>query len=464
MNDNLKTNPSIKPKGLVTVVGAGVSGRSIALLARKMGFSVFVSESRDIDESTCNVFKQSGISFESGGNTLKVLNADMMILSSGISPVSLPVKLAREKGIPVIGELDFVSPYLKGTIIGITGSNGKTTTAMLTGHLFENAGFLTGVAGNIGSPLAEHAGIQHEIIVAELSSFQIFWSESFRLELAVITNLDPDHIDWHGTLQDYYCAKRKIINMLPEKGQVICQARDIATLFPDGNHYEKAVPLYWDHIEEGGFKKSVVMFEERAVLRSEGMELKLFDYRDIPLLGKHNLENAAMSLACLALQGVNIDLTGRALGSFKAPPHRCEPVGKFNGVLYVDDSKGTNVAATVAALTSLEGRKIVILGGKGKGEEYRPLAEAVKKEAEAVVIIGEERARIKQSLLEGGFSSIFEASNMKEAVDQASALAKDGYIVLLSPACTSWDMYANYKERGEDFKRSVLGSSGKGSS
>jgi len=446
---------SLNGKGSITVVGAGISGRSIALLAKEAGYSVFVTEMRHIDAETRKLFEESGITFELDKHTSKMLECNTMVLSSGISPDSEPVLLAREKGIPIIGELDFVRPFLKGSIIGITGSNGKTTTTTLTGHLFEKAGFRVGVAGNVGSPLAEHAGIEHEVIVAELSSFQLFWAENFYLDLAVVTNIDPDHIDWHGTLEEYYKAKRKILGLLSPEGKIICQLRDIPILFTEEDWKMRAIPLYWGRKENCGCKDSIVMLEESAVLYCPTREIKLFDYSDVHLLGKHNLENAAMALATLALKCGDVKKSKGALDTFTSPPHRCEPVACIEGIFYVDDSKGTNVAATVTALSSLEGKKVVILGGKGKGEDYMPLAIAVSREAEGAVVIGEEKAKIREALIKVGFSSFVEAQTMKEAVEMARGMSKAGYVVLLSPACTSWDMYANYKERGDDFKKSV---------
>ncbi len=439
----------------VTVVGAGISGRSLAVLARKLGYSVFVTEIREIDEYTRSVFKKNGILFESGGHSARMIECDNMILSSGVSPHSDPVVLASKNKIPILGELDFVGPLLKGDIIGITGSNGKTTTTLLTGHLFENAGFRTGIAGNVGSPLAEHAGIEHDVIVAELSSFQLFWARRFRLDLAVITNIEPDHIDWHGSFEEYYRSKKKILELLPQNGEAICQFRDLSKLFPFGSGRIMAIPLLWGRKNSSAADKAILMDEDQAVLAEGAKAVKLFEYADIPLLGRHNLENAAMSVAAFSLLDGNIRSVKPSLASFKAPSHRCELIAVIDGVSYINDSKGTNVAATVTALSSLTGSKVVILGGKGKGEDYTLLASAVSKEAVGAVLIGEERYRIRDALEEAGFKAFREAQTMKEAVGIAKGMAKRGDVVLLSPACTSWDMYANYKERGEDFKRSV---------
>ncbi len=436
----------------VTVIGSGISGFSIAKLAAKLGYSVLVSDRKQIDGSMIDTYRRYGIRFESGGHTEDIFQCDRMILSSGIGPGSEPVMKAMEKGLKVEGEVDFTAPYLKGRILGVTGSNGKTTTTLMTGHLFERAGIRVGVAGNVGSPLADHAGQDNEVLVVELSSFQLFWANDLILDLAVVTNVEPDHIDWHGSLEEYFSAKRKITEMVSDSGRVICQERDIPLLFPRENMRVRAIPLVWGNDMNSGYSTAIFMKENQAWIHDAAQSVRLFDHSDVHLLGRHNIENAAMSAAAFCLLGGDMDGAGESLASFKAPPHRCELVDIIEGVSYVDDSKGTNVAASVAALRSLDGRKIIILGGKGKGEDYSPLAEAVASEVDLAILIGEEKTRLRESLENYGVVvQIREAASMEEAVLVASRFSKPGNVVLLSPACTSWDMYSSYKERGEDF-------------
>lgn len=438
----------------VTVIGSGVSGSSLAKLASELGYSVFVSEQKQIERSFIDMYQKYGISYESGGHSEEIYQCDIMILSSGISPVAEPVRKALEKGIRVEGEVDFTAPFLKGKILGITGSNGKTTTTLMTGHLFEKAGIRVGIAGNIGSPLADHANRENEVLVVELSSFQLFWSRVLTLDLAVVTNIEPDHIDWHGSLEGYYSAKRKIKGMVRQGGKVICQERDMKVLF-SGEITDQVIPLVRGKDAVHKYSSAIILDEDHAAYNFSGKIIKLFDHSDIALLGSHNLENAAMSSTAFIELGGPINSIREDLASFKAPPHRCELVDIIEGVSYVDDSKGTNVAATVAALRSLHGRKIIILGGKGKGEDYSPLAEAVAAQADLAILIGEEKARIRESLVQTGFTNIKDVNSMEEAVVAASGSSGPGSIVLLSPACTSWDMYQNYIERGEDFKNCV---------
>ncbi|KUK61862.1 MAG: UDP-N-acetylmuramoylalanine--D-glutamate ligase [Synergistales bacterium 58_81] len=439
----------------ITVIGAGVSGRALAILASKLGYSVFVSELGSVDPQTRELFHQYGIDHESDGHSERILECDAMVLSSGVSPRSRPVARALEEGVAIIGEVDFVAPFLKGAKIGVTGSNGKTTTTLLTGHLLKESGFRVGVAGNVGSPLADHAFVENDVVVAELSSFQLFWAKELSLDVAVVTNLDPDHIDWHGSVEEYYDSKRKITSMLKDGGSLICQERDLPVLYQEGPPSGSVFPLRWQKDRDRRRMEGLLMKDDHAVMISVASEKNLFRYTDVPLLGRHNLENAAMSSATLIIQGGQADTLKRALATFEAPPHRCEPVGIVKGVSFIDDSKGTNVAATVTALGSLEGRKVVILGGKGKGENYDLLAEAVAKGSEAAVLLGDEKTRIRVALEKRGFQRIIEVSDMGEAVREAFRASSPGGMVLLSPACTSWDMYANYKERGEDFRRWV---------
>ncbi len=457
MKGSFETSVKARKKDFsVTVVGAGVSGKSLAILARDLGYRVFVTEAKNIDEETVGSFRNYGIFYEEGEHSPKMLECDLVVLSSGVSPKSEPVIMAKSRGIQIMGEADFVSPYLKGKIIGITGSNGKTTTTMLTGYLLEKAGFRTGVAGNVGSPLAEHVGIDYDVVVAELSSFQLYWTSELRTDVSVVTNVDPDHIDWHGSLEEYHRCKRKILAMLRNDGKVICRGKDLEALYPKGFGKEGLYPLFWE--EDGSLydRDHILMLSDEAELASGEGRSVLFRYKDLPLLGSHNHENAAMAVTAFSMFANDLSTVSASLKNFKAPPHRCELVAVIKGVSYIDDSKGTNVAATVTALKSLKGRKTVILGGKGKGEDYAPLASAVASEAAFAILMGDEKENIRAALDEVGYKFYQEAEDMNDAVEKASlSTREEGGMVLLSPACTSWDRYPNYKERGMDFRRNV---------
>lgn len=431
----------------ITVIGAGVSGTELASLAADLGAKVFVSDSGAVADEKKAFFAEAGIGWESGANTDKALDADLIVVSSGISPDAAVVKAALAKNVRVQGELDFVYPYLNGKIIAVTGSNGKTTTASMIGFFLAKLGYNCLTGGNIGNALAKAAGVSYDYIALELSSFQLHWAERFRTDVSVVTNLAPDHIDWHGSYEKYVAAKARIISSLNENGTAIYQERDRGELRAAGG-----LPLSWSGV---GGTDGIYMDEAggRAWIVRGGTESILFDFKDVLLLGKHNLENAAMATAALRCFGIT---TPPGLISCYTPPgHRCAYVGETNGVIFVDDSKGTNVAASVTAMSSLPHRKVVILGGKGKGEDYAPLADAVKKYASWAVLLGEEKERIAGALEAAGYGAYSFAADMDEAVEAAYRKAGAGETVLLSPACTSWDMYPNYTARGEHFAKAA---------
>lgn len=437
----------------ITIIGGGVSGTALAKLGQKLKASVFLTEGKDLSNSFRADLEQRGIAFEEGGHTDKAWQTDLVVASSGLPPNSSPVMEARKRGIPVLGELDFVTPFLKGKLLAVTGSNGKTTTTALIGHLLASCGFKIKTVGNIGSPLADAALEDNDFLVAELSSFQLYWSHNYSVDLAVITNIAPDHINWHGSYENYIQSKASLLEKVKSGGEMIIQAKDLELL----GQPDRAIALHWSLAKDGlgdNKRKTLELGTETAFFKTPSSGKRpLFRFEEILLPGRHNIENAAMAfLACL-LAGAPEGKLREGLRSFHGLPHRCEPVAVRNEVQYIDDSKGTNVAATVTALESLSGEKVIILGGQGKGEDYAPLAVAVKNHARAAVLIGTETEKIERALIDAGFLKISKEQTMDNAVLSASKLAKRGDIVLLSPACTSWDMYPNYKERGNHFQR-----------
>lgn len=431
----------------ISVIGAGVSGTELALFAARLGAGVFVSDSDEISGERQERFAASDIGWESGANTHRALEADLLLVSSGISPAVPILREAFAKNLRVQGELDFLYPFIQGKIIAVTGSNGKTTTASMTGFFLERLGYDCLTGGNIGRAAALAAGEKHEFVVLELSSFQLYWAGQFRADVAIVTNLAPDHIDWHGSYENYVKAKAKIIGLLKPSGKAIYQERDGAALCA-----EPGLPLSWSKPSASGG----ICLDEAAScawLVYGGHTKKLFDFSDVGLLGKHNLENTAMSLAAAACFG--IEVPPRLLAEYSPPAHRCAYAGEAGGITFVDDSKGTNVAASVTAMSSLPGRKVVILGGRGKGEDYAPLAEAVVKYASWAVLLGAERENIAAALRQAGYEAFTVVSDMDEAVGAAYEKASGGETVLLSPACTSWDMYTDYGARGDHFVRAA---------
>ncbi len=427
----------------VSVVGAGVSGRALALFSSRQGAKVFVTDTRaELSPETEKIFCAHGIEWETGAHTSRCCECDAMVLSSGVPPTSPAVLLACEAGVPVLGELDFLAPYLKGKIIAVTGTNGKTTCTSIINYILKANGIDSILTGNIGEALADHATERHDVFVMELSSFQLHWNTLLKPDVSVLTNLAPDHINWHGSYENYIADKCKIF--LPKEGSFAVVHECDAFHVPQGRQI----------CVLGNGPCCISVDENDATLTRDGRKKLLFKRGDFQLLGCHNLENAAMSAAAAVLAFPEIN-PAAGLASFQAPRHRCEKVGERGGVLYINDSKATNVAAVMTALRSIDGRKIIILGGQGKGESYAPLAQSVKENAYAAIVLGSEAPKILASLREVGYKNVLSAENLSDAVKKASHLAHEGDCVLLSPACTSWDTYKNYEERGDHFAELV---------
>lgn len=428
----------------ITVVGAGVSGQALALVAAQCGASVFVTDCRaELPRQAQELFNKSGIQWEAGGHTSKCCECDLMVLSSSIPAKSKAVQLALAAKVPVQGELDFLAARLKGKIIAVTGTNGKTTCTALIAHLLQSCGLNAVSTGNIGNPLAAHVDQRYDAIVMELSSFQLHWNTQLRPDVAVLTNLAPDHLDWHGSYENYKNDKCKIF--LPRQGKCYAVTHDIDAFRVPSGRTVCSLGSGSLRIDTDGNDMLLIDHEKCRLL---------FHKSSLKLSGAHNLENAAMSCAAVALAFHDVDPSA-GLASFEPLHHRCEPVCKQNGVFYIDDSKGTNVAAAIAALHGIKGRKLIILGGQGKGESYDELACVVCKETFAAVVIGSETEKILAALQDAGYRHAVRAKNMDEAVKKASELAVPGDKVILSPACTSWDMYHSYEERGCHFAQLV---------
>ena len=444
--------PDYTGKKLV-IIGAGVSGQGLALLARSLGANVLVSEQRTITDEAKEFFTQNDITYEEVGHSQRVFDGtDEILISSGIPPQSEILHEAANHAIKMTGELDFVLPHIRTSkLLCVTGSNGKSTVTSLIGHILTRAGLKAGAGGNLGTASAKFTQEDFDAVVLELSSFQLARAtHNMHSRVAIITNLAPDHIDWHGSYEAYVEAKSRVLTLRDPEGWGIIQDRDAEILKPSG----KIITLSWNEKPEHAFTGHIFMSEASAFLTLDGQTRKIFDYEDTTLIGSHNLENVAMSLCAVNLIH-DISNVKSLLDGFRPLPHRCEDAGTLNGVKYIDDSKGTNVAATITAMTSIRGRKIIILGGQGKGEDYAPLAEAVKAQCDGAVLIGEEAGKIQAALESAGYTSFHRVNSMEEAVETAARLASPGMVVLLSPACTSWDMYKSYKARGEHFCRIV---------
>ena len=381
-----------------------------------------------------------------------MLSADRVLVSPGV-PLTLPaIQAARSVGVPVWGEIEFSSRYLKGKIIGITGTNGKSTTTTLTGLLLQEGGLNATACGNLGTPLIEMVPGDSEsrTYVVELSSFQLEGIETFRPDVAVLLNVAPDHQDRYPDHAAYRAAKGRIFeNQRPS--DVALLNRDDSEAFAFAPSLKARLSLFsrQELVTDGA-----CVAEGQVVTRKDGKTHPVLPLDSIPLVGVHNLENVLASVAVADLCGVHPDRMARAIRSFRGLPHRIELVAEIASVRYYNDSKATNVAATARSLESFQHGVILILGGKDKGGDFASLLPLVRQRAAGLVLMGKAREAIAAQM--GEPVPTRKVQTMKEAVSAAKSLASPGQVVLLAPACASFDAYRNFEERGEDFKQRVL--------
>lgn len=438
----------------LVIIGAGESGTGTAVLAKKMGYDVFVTDKSAIKQKYKDVLLNLGIDWEELTHTEeKVLNADEVVKSPGIpSKVSLIVKL-RENGIPVISEIEFASRYTNAKMICVTGSNGKTTTASLIYHILKKANYNVALGGNVGHSFAKLvAEGNYEYFVLELSSFQLDDMYAFRAHVAIITNITPDHLDrYEYDVNKYAAAKMRIIqNQTPEDALIWCKddeisAREIvgrkitARQFPFSIH---------EKIEEGA-----CLIENELTITINKNPLNM-NIEELALQGKHNAYNSMAAGIAARLVEVRKEAIRESLSDFQSVEHRLEPVGRINNIDFVNDSKATNVNSTWYALESVNTPVVWIVGGVDKGNDYTQLFELVQSKVHSIVCLGTDNQKIIEAFGDK-VENIVEAGSAQEAVNLSYRLAKKGDTVLLSPACASFDLFENYEDRGRQFKNAV---------
>ena len=435
------------------IVGFGLTGEAVCRFALKQGAQVMVSESKPAGEIEAALaeWQPRGVGFETGGHNLPTfLAADMIIPSPGVAGID-PLVEAQKQGIPVLSEVELAYRYLKGTIVGITGSNGKSTVTTLTHKILQDAGRKAVQAGNIGAPLIGfvEGSSDDQVFVTELSSFQLSLTSTFHPKVAVFLNISPDHLDWHSDFAEYFTAKSKILTQLGD--------RDVAVLNRDDS-------LVWALKDSGTFqahgfslmnqvKPGAYLSQGKIMLAEAAHTYDLILLEEIPLLGRHNLHNVmAASLAARALDVPTLGIRN-SIRKFEGLEHRLEKVLALNGVDFYNDSKATNVDAAKKSLESFTRKIVLILGGRDKGGNFELLREIIKSQVKSVVLLGEARDAIFQALK--GTVPMESAASMKEAVAMGFAQAAPGDVVLLAPACTSFDMFRNFEHRGEVFKQEV---------
>lgn len=438
----------------LVILGAGESGVGTAILGKKKGYDVFVSDFGKIKESYKEVLVINDIEWEEEKHTEElILNADVVMKSPGIPEKSPIVKKLFEAGIKVISEIEFAKPYTEALTIGITGSNGKTTTTMLTHHLLKSAGLNVGLGGNIGKSFAwQVAENKYDVYVLELSSFQLDGIIDYRPDIAIITNISPDHLDrYEYKYQKYIDSKFRITMNQTENDYLIYDADDEAISEWLNNNTTKAKLIPFSLIKE---------YSEGAFIKDNKMEIMInqeeftMDTEYIALEGKHNMKNAMAASSVAKLMQIRKATIRESLSNFQGVEHRLERVLKIQKIQYINDSKATNVNATFFALESMNAPTVWIVGGVDKGNDYNELMSLVREKVKAVICLGIDNHKIIEAF--GNVVDIMvEVNNMSDAVKTAQHLAEKGDTVLLSPACASFDLFESYEDRGKQFKQAV---------
>ncbi|AWX45292.1 UDP-N-acetylmuramoyl-L-alanine--D-glutamate ligase [Flagellimonas maritima] len=438
----------------LVILGGGESGVGTAILGQKKGFEVFVSDKGEIKPAYIKVLEHFEIEWESAQHTeAKIFNADVVMKSPGI-PDKIPlVEKLMAKGIPVISEIEFASKYTDATIVGITGSNGKTTTTTLAYHIMKEGGLNVAVAGNIGDSYAKMvAEREYDVYTLEISSFQLDGIVDFKPHVAMITNITPDHLDRYDyKFENYIASKFRIAMNQDENDYLIYDADDkvIQNWLKEHPVQSKLVPFSLKEKQ----KEGAWLENETIKMNIENKTLEM--NRDILALeGQHNVKNTmAASLAAL-LVNVRKETIRQSIQTFQGVPHRLEKVLKINHVEYINDSKATNVNATYYALDGIKKPIVWIVGGVDKGNDYKELMPMVREKVKAIVCLGMDNSKIKEAF-GNVIDLIVETYSMEEAVKVAYKISERGDSVLLSPACASFDLFENYEDRGNQFKRAI---------
>lgn len=436
----------------IVILGAGESGCGAAVLAKKLGFDVFVSDFGAISDKYKAMLDGYGIPWEEKKHSEElILNAGEVIKSPGIPNEAPIVVKITEAGIPVISEIEFAGRYTRAKMVCITGSNGKTTTTSLIYHIFREAGLNVGLAGNIGRSLAlQVAEGDKDYYIVELSSFQLDNMYEFRANVAVLLNITPDHLDRYGyKMENYVKAKFRILqNQQPEDALVYWNEDPI--IKSELSKYTHGKPYPFAEKKQDG---AVAYTQKETLVFTEPVPFNM-ELEELSLTGKHNLYNSMAAGISANVAGIRKETIREALSSFTGVEHRLEKVAKVNGVEYINDSKATNVNSCWYALQSMKNKTILILGGKDKGNDYNEIAGLVKEKCCALIFLGADNSKLQEFF--GGFGlPIYDTHSMQECVEQAYRIAKSGETVLLSPCCASFDLFKSYEERGRMFKECV---------
>ncbi len=439
----------------VLVVGLGRSGVASALFLKSRGARVTVSDTKSEDQLRKEIpaLLDHGIAVETGGHGERTFqNQDLIVVSPGVPVDAEPITQARALGQDILGEIELAAEFLQGQIVAITGSNGKTTTTTLTGEILSAGGLKTLVGGNIGTPAISLVAqaTPETVAVLEVSSFQLETIRHFRPKIAVVLNVTPDHLDRHRTFTAYVDAKARVFENQQAEDFAVLNADDVTCVELAGR---TRAQVFWfsrkREVEQGAFVR-----KGQVVFRRTGSDQEVMPASEIPLKGSHNLENAMAGACAGALMGCEASKIGDAIRNFKAVEHRLEYVATVRGVEYYNDSKATNVDATIKALESFSANVHLILGGKDKGSDYTVLNDLLRERVKCVYTVGAAAEKIQSQIK--GVTAIVYTGTIESTVKQAAASAQPGDVVLLAPACASFDQFQNYEHRGRVFKELVL--------
>jgi len=439
----------------LVILGGGESGVGTAVLAKKKGFEVFLSDKGKLKDKYKEVLSNNEIEWEEEKHTeALILNADEVVKSPGIPDKTEMVVKLKEKNIPVISEIEFAGRYTQAKKICITGSNGKTTTTLLTYHIFKNAGLNVGLAGNVGKSFAMQVATENfDYYVLELSSFQLDGMFEFKADIAILLNITPDHLDRYDyKLENYAASKFRISQNQTEEDAFIYCLDDEVTMqtIKKLNIKAKQYPFsIKQKVEQGAYLEN-----NQLIINTNNTNLLFMTIQELALQGKHNLYNSMAAGVASKLIEIRKESIRESLSDFHNIEHRLEVVGNVHGIEFINDSKATNVNSTWYALESMNNPVILILGGIDKGNDYSMLNDLVKQKVKAIICLGADNKKIIKAF-NGMVETILEANSAKEAVAQAYKIGKKGDTVLLSPACASFDLFENYEDRGTQFKQAV---------
>ncbi len=438
----------------IVILGGGESGVGAALLAQAKGFQVFLSDKGILTETYRATLRAAGIAFEEGQHTeATILTATEVVKSPGIPETAPLVQKLRAQGIPIISEIEFAARYTKAKLIGITGSNGKTTTTLLTYHLLKTAGFNVGLAGNIGDSFAEQ--VIHDTFdyfVLELSSFQLDDLYETHLDVMVLLNITPDHLDrYNYNFQNYVASKFRILQNAQPNDTFIYFAEsgpildELATRKPVVNQLPVSLQAA---VSPGGY-----LLDGQIITKTNHQSFAIAQ-ADTPLRGPHNAINMLTAVLAAQSVGVSNEAIDTGLKTFRNAAHRLEPVGKVNGIQFINDSKATNVDSVFYALSSMDAPVIWIAGGLDKGNDYSQLDESVRQKVKALICLGVDNHKLVD-YFGSTISSVYETQRVADAIAKSLEWAQPGDVVLLSPACASFDLFKNYEDRGNQFKEAI---------